>query len=224
MAREPRQQIDYLSAPRRRKPTHHAEIDQRDAVAGQIHDVARVWIGMEEAIHEDHLEHGIDTARGERLSVEARIVDGCQVVAADAFDVLLHIHCAARPLPVDAWHEDIEIVGKATREAFRVARFNCEIELALERAAQLADDLDWPVATDFGYLAFDQMGNAIEDSDISVNLCLDSGTPNLQDHWRAAGEFGPVYLRNRGGSVGIALNVGKHFERRTAKRLFNLRQ
>jgi hypothetical protein len=134
-----------------------------------------VWIGMEEAIHEDHLEHGIDTARGERLSVKARIVDGCQVVAADAFDVLLHIHRAARPLPVDAWHEDIEIVGKATREAFRVARFNCEIKLALERAAQLAYDLDWPVTTDFGHLTLDQMRKAIEESEISIDLCLDPG-------------------------------------------------
>ena len=110
--------------------------------------------------------------------------------------MLLHIHRAARPLPVDAWHEDIEIVGKATREAFRVARFNCEIKLALERAAQLAYDLDRPVLTDFGDLALDHMRKAIEESEISVDLCLDSGTPNLQDHWRATGKFGPVYLRD----------------------------
>src|SRR5262245_61562510 len=194
MARESRQQIDYLSAPRRREPTHHAEIDQRDAVAGQIHDIARVRIGMEEAIHEDHLEHGIGTAPGERLSVEARVVDRCQIVATDALDVLLHIHRAARPLPVDARHEDIEIVGKAPREAFRVARFNCEIKLALERSAQLADDLDWPVSTDFRYLARDHMRKVIEDCEISVDFCLDSRTPNVQDHWRATGKFGPVYL------------------------------
>src|SRR5262249_40406012 len=68
------------------------------------------------------------------------------------------------------------------------------------------------------------MRKAIEESEISVDLCLDPRTPNLQDHWRAAGELGPVYLRNRGGSVGFALNVGEYFERRAAKRLFNLRQ
>jgi hypothetical protein len=67
--------------------------------------------------------------------------------------VLLHIHRAARPLPVDAGHEDIEIVGKIARETFRVAPLNCKIKLAFERLAQLADDLNRPVATDFGYLA-----------------------------------------------------------------------
>src|SRR6516225_8563399 len=116
---------------------------------------------------------------------------------------LARLHSDVAPVPFDDLLPQVELAlgrspfeGLAMLSAFRVARFNCEIELALERAAQLADDLDWPVATDFGYLAFDQMRNAIEDSDISVNLCLDSGTPNLQDHWRAAGEFGPVYLRD----------------------------
>ena len=61
-------------------------------------------VRVENAVHEDHLEHGIDTARREHFSVEARTVDGRQVVAANAFDVLLHNHRAARPLQVDAWH------------------------------------------------------------------------------------------------------------------------
>jgi hypothetical protein len=141
---------------------------------------------MEEAVYQDHLEHDIDTARRERLPVEARTVNGGQVVAADSFDMLLHIHRAARPLPVDAGHEDVEIIGKVACEALRVASFNCKIKLTFERVAQLADDLNRPVATDFGYLAFDQMRQAIEDSEISVDLCLDSGSPNLQDNWRAA--------------------------------------
>jgi hypothetical protein len=57
----------------RREPTYHAEIDQRDAVAGQIHHVSRGRIGVEEAVHQDHLEHGIRAARSERLSVEAAL-------------------------------------------------------------------------------------------------------------------------------------------------------
>ena len=65
-----------------------------------------------------------------------------------------------------------------------------------ERAAQLADDLDWSVATDFGHLTLDQMCKAIEESEIGVDLCVDPRTPNLQDNWRAAREFSPVYLRN----------------------------
>ena len=113
------------------------------------------------------------------FSVEARIVDGRQVVAANAFDVFLYVHRAARPLPVDARDEDIEIVGKVARETFRVACLHREINFALERAAQLAHDLNWLVATHFGYLALNEMGKLLEDSEISVDLCLDSGAANL---------------------------------------------
>jgi hypothetical protein len=89
------------------------------------------------------------------------------------------IHRAARPLPVDAWDEDIQIVGKVAREAFRVACLHREIKLALERGAQLANDLHWLVATHFGYFVLDEMGKVLEDSEISVDLCLDSGAANL---------------------------------------------
>jgi hypothetical protein len=75
--------------------------------------------------------------------------------------------------------EDIEIVGKIAREAFRVACLHREIKLALERAAQLAYDLNRPVATHFGYLVLDEMGNVLDDSEISVDLRLDSGAANF---------------------------------------------
>jgi hypothetical protein len=91
---------------------------------------------------------------------------------------------------------DIKIIGKVTREAFRVARFNCEIKLALERAAKLADYLDWEVTTDLGQLTLDQVRKAIEESEIGVDFRLDPRTPNFQDNLRAVGEFGSVYLRN----------------------------
>src|SRR6516225_687847 len=121
-------------------------------------------IGLKEAVHQDHLEHRIHAARGERLAVEARVVNGRQIVAADALDVLLHIHRAARPFPVDAWHEHVEIIGKITGEAFGIARLYCEIELPLEGSAQLADNVDGPVTAGLGYLPLDEVGKVPEDA------------------------------------------------------------
>ena len=74
------------------------------------------------------------------LAVEAGTVDGREIVAADALDVLLHVHRAARPFPVDARDEHAEIARKVAGEALRVARLHGEVKLALERAAQLADE------------------------------------------------------------------------------------
>src|SRR5215467_13198588 len=90
-------------------------------------------IGLKETVDQDHLEHGIRSTRCESLAVEARVVNGRQIVAADALDVLLHIHRAARPFPVDAWHEHAKITGKIAGEAFGVSCLYCEIELPLHR-------------------------------------------------------------------------------------------
>ena len=68
------------------------------------------------------------------------------------------------------------------------------------------------------------MGKMLEDSQIGVDLCHDPGAANLQDDRRAAGERGPMYLRDRGSGVGFALKIGKHFKRGPTERLFDLRQ
>ena len=132
--------------------------------------IAGMRIGLKEAVDQDHLEHGIRRARGESLAIEARVVDGRQIVAADALDVLLHIHRAARPFPVDAWHEHVEITGKIAGEAFGVACLYCEIELSLQRAAQLAYNVDGPVAPGLGCLLLGEMGKMLEDAQIGVDL------------------------------------------------------
>jgi hypothetical protein len=46
------------------------------------------------------------------------------------------------------------------------------------------------------WLTLDQVRKAIEESEMSVDLCLDPGTPNLQDYWCVASGFSPMNLRN----------------------------
>ena len=83
-----------------------------------------------------------------------------------------------------------QIIGEVMREAFRVARFNCEIKLAFERAAQFADHLDRPVATDFGHLTLDmrEASRSLRSASIFASI----PGRQLQDHWRATRECGPV--------------------------------
>jgi hypothetical protein len=46
-----------------RQPPDHAEVDEGDAVAGQVEHVARVRVGVEEAVLDDHLQHRLRAAR-----------------------------------------------------------------------------------------------------------------------------------------------------------------
>ncbi len=71
-ARESRQKVDDLQA-HRRQASHHAEVDQRNAVAGQIHHVARVRISVKEPIHQNHFEHGVGPAPSECLPGQGQL-------------------------------------------------------------------------------------------------------------------------------------------------------
>src|SRR5262249_59776645 len=127
-------------------------------------------------------------------------------------------HRAARPFPVDAWHEHAEITGKIASEAFGVSCFYCEIELSLQRTAQLAYNLHGPVAPGLRCLPLSEMGKMLEDAQIGVDFRCDAGSANLQDDRRPTWERGPMYLRNRGGGVGPAFQTGKHLKRRAPER------
>ena len=90
--------------------------------------------------------------------------------------MLLHIHRAARPFPVDAWYEHVEITGKIAGEAFGGACLYCEVELSLQRSAQLAYNLDGPVAPDLGCLPLGEMGKMLENAQIGVDFRCDAGS------------------------------------------------
>ena len=179
---------------------------------------------MKEAVYQDHLEYRVGAARGQRLAVEPGGVDAGKIVAADALNVLLHVHHARCPLPIHMRNKDVGIIGEIAREAFHVTGLDREVQLALERAAQLAHHLDRTIEAHLGHFAFHQLSKVAEDSEIGVDFRLDAGAADLQDHRNAAGKPGAVHLRDRGGGVGFALEGVEHLERRAAERRLDLRQ
>ena len=80
----------------------------------------------------DHLQNDVGAACGKDRSIEARRIDGREVIATNALDVLLHVHHRARPFPVHLRDKDVGICGKVAGESFRVPPFHGEVELALE--------------------------------------------------------------------------------------------
>ena len=129
---DPGQEAEELIASHRREPARHTEIDQRNAVARQVHHIAGVWIGVEETVDQDHLENSVRAPCGEQLPVKPRSNDGVEVIASNALDVLLHVHDAARPLRINVRDEDVRVAGKIASEPFGMSRLDGQIELAIE--------------------------------------------------------------------------------------------
>ena len=147
------------------EPAYHAEVDERDAVAGKIEHVAGVRVRVKEAVFNDHLQHGVRTAPGKYLAVQASLVGGGKLAPRYAVDEFLHAHPFAGPLPVDTGSDDdrrsghagcfdvsrltgsgqsrrilIRVTCKIGRDALGIAAFGGEIKLAPQRLLKLPDD------------------------------------------------------------------------------------
>ena len=224
VAREAGEEIHDLVAPRRREPSGHAEVDHRDAVAGQIEHVARMRVGVEEAVHQDHLQHRVGAALREEPGVEPGALDRREVVPRDALDALLHVHRGARPLREHARDEDVRIVLEVAREALDVARLRGEVELAQERAPEFLDHADRLIASRLGQLALDELREVPEDAQVGLDLRLDARPPHLEHHRCPVDEGRAVHLRDRRRAEGRAVEVEEHIGRRGADRLLDDRQ
>lgn len=65
-------EADELLPPARRDMADHAEIEQRDAVAGQAEQVAGMRIAVETAVDQHHVEHEVGAQLGDRGGIDAR--------------------------------------------------------------------------------------------------------------------------------------------------------
>ena len=86
---DPGQEAEELIASHCREPARHTEIDQRNAIARQVHHIPGVRIGMEESVDQDHLENGVGAPCGEQLPVKPRSNDGVEVIASNALECAL---------------------------------------------------------------------------------------------------------------------------------------
>src|SRR5262245_66157342 len=181
-------------------------------------------VGMKEAIKQDHLQHGIAAPLSQHPTVEPCPFDRSKVVTTHAGDVLLDVHHAARPLPVDARHQNVRVIRKVARKSLDVARLNREVQLTRERALKLRDDLHRLISPRLRHLPLDELRDVVEYPDVGVDLALDARPANFQNNWCAARQFCPVHLRDRGGRMGLALQIHKDLEWRAAECSLDLGQ
>ncbi len=147
-----------------------------------------------------------------------------EVVARDAGDVFLHVQGLAGPLAVDLRDHDVGITLEVLGEPLDVARLAREIQLALERAREVAGDLHRQVAARLRHLGLDQLGDVEEDPEIGVDLGADAGAADLEHHRRPILELRAVHLRDRRRAERPRIELAEHLERRPAERALELGQ
>ncbi len=201
------QQLEQLLTPAHREMPDHAEVDEGQRIARQVEHIARVRVGVEEAVFHDHLEHGLRAALGQQLAIQARSGELGQFMAGDALHKVLHIDAFARVSPVRARDTDPGQRGHVARQPFGVAAFGGQVQLALQRTAELAQQLARAIGgqrRDFG------LGQAVEQAQVGLDHLADAGTADLDDDLGAVLELRAVHLRNRGGGQRLGVEAGQH--------------
>ena len=215
-------QRQQLVAARIAEPAHHAEIDEGQPVARQVEDIARMRIGVEEAVLDDHLQHRLRAALRQQHAVEPGGVHPRQLMAGNAVDALLHIDPLAGPVPVDGRDDDVLAPGEMGGDTLGVVALALQVQLAAQRAPELAHQAGRLVGAQVGPLVLGQLRQALEQAQIGLDDRADAGPAHLDDDLGAVVQLRAVHLRDRGRRQRLGIEAGEDLLGRRAQVLGEL--
>ena len=217
LGRVGKQGPDQLLLDARTHGADHAEVDDADPPARLDEEVARMRIGMEEAVPEHHLQHHPGAVHRHLPAVDAGAVQGREVVHLDAVDPLEGKHAARRLLPEDAREIEGVVVRKVLREPLRIAALLEVIGLGAKRLGELVHQADDVILLGHGPAPAGRRCQVAKDLQVLVDLRDDTGSLHLDDDAGAVGEGGRVDLADRGRRQRNVAEAGEHGVNRPAE-------
>ena len=204
-----------------------AEVD-RDVLAvvrriRRDEDVARVHVGVEEAVAEHLREEDLDAGARQALQVDAR---GLQLVDApdrDAGHALHHQHLGLGGVPVDAGDHQERRVAEVAAQQRAVRGLAREVELVAEVLLELGDDRARLQALAVRPQPLDQHRRGVHQREVLLDHAGDRRAQHLdRDRRRRAAvlrrQLGEVHLRDRRARDRLALERCEDLARPACRR------
>jgi hypothetical protein len=179
-----------------------------------------VWVGVIDAVLEDHVEIDTRPPPGKLLQVMAGGEQPGPVSNRHAFQTLHRQHAWRRELAKRPRDAEIRVVLEESVELLEVLLFAAEIELAAHRPLELGDDCPRPIGGQLGEL-LGELREAGEDLDIDADLGVDIGVLHLDHHPLAVGKPGAMDLTDRGGGDRHVVEFGEELLDRPAEFLLD---
>ena len=142
---------------------------QADDVAGQREDVAGVRVRVKEPVVEDLLQDDVGAAGAKQPAVVAGGIEQVDVRDLDPFDVFGGEDAGGAELPVDRRDVDGRVVEKALGDPLDVGGLDAEVDLLLQGAGKLLDDLDRLVQGQLLHVPFRQGGQVEHDLEVHLD-------------------------------------------------------
>ena len=204
-----------------------AEIEGDVAAVRGNEDVARMHVGMKEAVAEDLREKDLDPGCREFRQADT--------IGAEPVDLRnrrplhpLHDHDGPRAVvPVHLGHDQQRRVGEVAAQLRGVGGLTHQIQLVAQILGELGDHLARLQATCIRPKSVEQDGKGVEQCDVVIDDRKHVRAQDLDRDFVTAILFlqpGEVNLGDRGRSDRYRVELGKHVARRTVIRLLDFRQ
>ena len=182
---------------------HDAEVDRHQPPVSVDEQVARVHVGMKEAVAHGVLQEGAHHGEAEGLAVDAGGRQPRIVGEAHAVNPLDRQHAARGSLPIDLGNAEIVVALGILGHLRNGRRLEAKIHLELGRALQGVDDGNRLEAPHRRVEPLDLTGREVVAVEIAPELPLDAGAQDLYGHLATVpivvDDGCLVDLRDRGG-------------------------
>ena len=198
-AQKSKQHVCHEVLPGVIEPAHDPEInDGKPAIFPDEH-VARMHIGMKEAIDEDLPEKDFSRDRHDPLGIVTGSLDSRRIVNTQAADPLQRHHPAGGAPPIYRRHLEPWMIGKIFRQFGSGGSLQPQVEFDPNTAGESCHDLLRPEPPGKGKKRLDKPCHRRKQSQIARELPLNPRTQHLYGHRLAFGGDGKMHLGNGGG-------------------------
>ena len=208
VARRQKHFQQVLAHPRRRLPDH-AEVEQRDVAVVGEEDIARMRVGVEQAVDQHLLQIGAKQLLGERgaFDLESRKRADRRDLA--AFHVIHRQHAPGAVIRHGLRHVDQCELLQVRPDGDEIARFALVIKLVFQRNAKLLEHVEQPVAPAELRVRVDEVGDLCQHFEVVRDLPRDVGPLDLDDDATPVTQRGAVHLPERRRGDRIPLETRK---------------
>jgi hypothetical protein len=148
------QRIDEFGAHVGIDSTDHSEVVDDEPTVGENGEIARVRVGVKEAMNEDTVENETSRSQRECVAVDASTVELLDAIDRDTIDSAQRENRLGGSVPKNAGNDDIWPINEQGAEAIGVASFPPVVEFAADRPGELVEETneivvasEWAVPT-----------------------------------------------------------------------------
>ena len=175
------------------QPADEAEVEQHHGRRCEEAHVARMEVGVDEAMREDHPADAAHPGCDDPVNVDVR---GLEIPLVHAVDEVHREDRVAAELRMQAREPDFGVRGEVRREPVVVLGLRAEVELLLDRAAERSQRALQRDETQRRDEALEGAPEEQQDRAVEGDLLRDVRPPDLHRDVGAAGERRAVHLRH----------------------------